>query len=216
MKKYKTLLFDMDGTIADTDPLILEAMNFLYDKYRNGNRTPESEIIYFSGPPIRDTLKKEFPDKDINFMFEEFHKKSSTLYATHVFAYPNSKEVLLELKKDGYQLGIVTNKLHHLAEYALKCIDLDNIFEFIVGFDDVDHPKPHQEGILKAIDYFKSNKNDTLYIGDNKSDLLTANNAGVDCCLVSWGPRVLPKELNPTFKISSYIDLKEKLYGKSL
>jgi len=216
MKKYKTLLFDMDGTIADTDPLILEAMNFLYDKYREGRRTPESEIIYFSGPPIRDTLKKEFPDRDINFMFEEFHKKSSTLYATHVFAYPNSKEVLLALKKDGYQLGIVTNKLHHLAEYALKCIDLDNIFEFIVGFDDVDHPKPHQEGILKAIDYFKSSKSDTLYIGDNKSDLLTANNAGVDCCLVSWGPRVLPKELNPTFKISSYIDLKEKLYGKSL
>lgn len=216
MKKYKTLLFDMDGTIADTDPLILEAMNFLYDKYRGGRRTPESEIIYFSGPPIRDTLKKEFPDQDINFMFEEFHKKSSTLYATHVFSYPNSKEVLLALKKDGYQLGIVTNKLHHLAEYALKCIDLENIFDIIVGFDDVNNPKPHQEGILKAIDYFKSNKKDTLYIGDNKSDLDTANNAGVDCCLVSWGPRVLPKELKPTFKISSYIDLKEKLYGKSL
>ncbi len=216
MKKYKTLLFDMDGTIADTDQLIKEAMNFLYDKYRGGNRTPEEKVIYFSGPPIRDTLKDEFPDMDQQFMFDEFHKKSSTLYATHVFAYPHSREVLLELKQAGYQLGVVTNKLHHLALYALECIHLDGIFDIVVGFDDVKKGKPDPEGMNLAMDYFKSNKEETLYIGDNKSDLDTASNAGVDCCLVSWGPRVLPKELKPAFKISSYIDLKEKLYGKSL
>ena len=213
MSKYKTLLFDMDGTVADTDEMIRAAMYVLYDKYRNGVRTPDEEIIYFSGPPIRDTLKKEFPDMDQQFMFDEFHKVSSGLYATHTHRYPNSREVLLELKEKGYQLGVVTNKLHHLTEYCLKCIGLDGIFEVIVGFDDVKNPKPNGEGILKAIEYFHSDKDSSLYIGDNKVDLDSAISAGIDCALVNWGPRVLSPELKPTFKINSYLDLKEKIYG---
>ena len=211
-KKYEVILFDMDGTVADTDPMIIEAMHILYDKYRHGNRTPDSEIVYFSGPPIRETLKKEFPDMDNNFMYDEFHDVSYGLYATHTFRYPDSKEVLIELKKEGFKLGIVTNKIHHLTEYALKCIGLEGIFEYIVGFNDVSKPKPNEEGILKALDYFKCDKSKALYIGDNKSDYLTAINAKVDCCLVSWGPRKLDPSLTPTFKIGSYLDLKEHLY----
>ena len=212
-KKYDVILFDMDGTVADTDQMIIEAMHILYDKYRDGKRTPDEEIIYFSGPPIRETLKKEFPDLDQKFIFDEFHKESFKLYATHTFRYPDSKEVLIELKDKGYKLGVVTNKLHHLTEYCLKCIGLENIFEVIVGFDDVSKPKPHGEGILKAIKYFNSDIEHTIYIGDNKTDLDSANSAGVDCALVSWGPRKLPSDLKPTFKISSYLDLKEKIYG---
>ena len=83
MSKYKTLLFDMDGTVADTDEMIKAAMYTLYDLYRDGVKTPDEEIVYFSGPPIRDTLKKEFPHMDQQFMFDEFHRVSSALYATH-------------------------------------------------------------------------------------------------------------------------------------
>jgi HAD superfamily hydrolase (TIGR01549 family) len=211
-RKYDVILFDMDGTVANSDPMIIEAMHILYDKYRSGKRTPDEEIIYFSGPPIRDTLKKEFPDLDQNFIFDEFHHESFKLYPTHVFRYPDSKAVLLDLKHEGFKLGIVTNKIHSLTEYALKCIGLENIFDYIVGIDDVWKPKPCGEGILKSIEYFKSSKKRTLYVGDNKSDLDTANDAGVDCCLVSWGPRILDPKLTPSFKISSYLQLKGNLY----
>ena len=211
-KKYQTILFDMDGTVLDSDPMIMEAMHILYDKYRNGIRTSDREIVYFSGPPIRETLKKEFPDLDQGFIFDEFHKESYKLYPAHTSSYPHSKEVLLELKKEGFNLGIVTNKLHHLTEYALKCIGLDNIFTIIVGFDDVTNPKPNGEGILKAIEQFNGNKKTSIYIGDNKSDYLSAKNAGIDCALVNWGPRKLDESLTPNFKISSYLELKEKLY----
>ena len=214
MSKYKTLLFDMDGTVADTDEMIKAAMYILYDLYRDGVKTPDEEIVYFSGPPIRDTLKKEFPHMDQQFMFDEFHRVSETLYATHTFRYPHSREVLLELKEKGYNLGIVTNKLHNLTEYCLQCIGLDDIFDLIIGFNDVSKPKPNGEGILKSIAYFNSTKEETIYIGDNKVDLESANLAGVDCALVGWGPRFLPPEVKPTFKFNSYIDLKEKIYGK--
>lgn len=211
-KKYNLILFDMDGTVADTDPMIKEAMHILYDKYRDGVRTPDEQIIYFSGPPIRETLKKEFPNLDQNFIFDEFHKESYKLYATHTFRYPHSKEVLLDLKKEGFKLGIVTNKIHYLTEYALKCIGLEGIFDYIVGINDVTNPKPNGEGILKSIKHFNSDIEHTLYIGDNKSDYDTANDAEVDCCLVSWGPRKLDPSLKPTFKIASYLEIKEHLY----
>jgi HAD superfamily hydrolase (TIGR01549 family) len=212
LKRYDVILFDMDGTVLNSDPMILEAMNILYDKYRDGVRTDPSKIIYFSGPPIRETLKNEFPNLDQQFIFDEFHKVSSSLYATHTFPYEHSKEVLLKLKKEGFRLGIVTNKLHHLTEYALECIHLENIFEYIVGFDDVSKGKPNEEGMNKAMDYFHTSKERTIYIGDNKSDFITATNAGVDCCLVNWGPRVLPKDISPKFKINSYLELEDILY----
>ena len=211
-KRYSIVIFDMDGTVLNSDPMILKAMNILYDKYRNGVRTPESEVIYFSGPPIRETLKKEFPDMDQKFIFEEFHKESYKLYKTDTFAYPYSKEVLTKLKKDGFKLAIVTSKLHALTEYALECIDLVGIFDYIVGYDDVIKPKPDGEGILKVIDRYGGSKKDSIYIGDNVSDLNSASNAGIDCCLVNWGPRILPKEVNPKYKINSYLELEGILY----
>ena len=74
MPKYTTLLFDLDGTVADTDEMIVETMNILYDLYRGGRRTPIEEIYYFSGPPIYETLNKEFPGCDMEFMHSEFRR----------------------------------------------------------------------------------------------------------------------------------------------
>lgn len=213
MHKYKTLLFDMDGTVIDTDPLLKESFRILCDRHRNGVYIPDERIYYFSGPPIRKTLANEFQELDLDDIFKEFNVVSESLYPTHTFKYENSKEVLLKLKQEGYQLGIVTNKVHHLAEYALKCVGLDDIFNVIIGFEDVKNPKPNEEGILKAISLFNSDVDSTLYVGDNESDYLTAKNAGVDCALVYWGPRVLNPSLTPTLKINSYLDLKEKLDG---
>ena len=211
-KKYQTILFDLDGTLADSDQMIIETMHILYDKYRNGVYTPVEKIYYFSGPPIKNTLKNEFPDLDNDFIFNEFAKESFKLYKTHIFQYPHSKDVLLDLKKEGFKLGIVTNKKHDLTEYCLECMGLDHIFDAIIAIDDVKIPKPNQEGILKAMNELGGSLQTTLYIGDNKSDFDSANNAHVDCCLVSWGPRILDPNLNPAFKIGSYLELKEHLY----
>ena len=210
--KYQVLLFDLDGTVADTDEMIVQTMNILYDLYRDGKRTPIEEIYYFSGPPIYDTLNKEFPGCDMEFMHSEFRRVSVELYPETVTAYPSAKETLISLKNKGYKLGIVTNKIHSSTLLCLKLIGLEGIFDSLVCYDDVSNPKPHGEPILKAANELgASDLSKVLYIGDNKIDLDTANNAGVDCALVSWGPRVLDKNLKPTFTISSFEDLERRL-----
>ena len=212
MLNYQVILFDLDGTVADTDEMLVQSMNILYDKYRGGKRTPREEIYYFSGPPIYDTLNKEFPGMDMEFMHEEFRRVSKELYPETVKLYPHTKETLLELKRAGYKLGIITNKIHSSTVYCLNLLGLDGIFDSLVCFDDVINPKPHPEAIQKAMSelgVFDLSK--ALYVGDNKSDLDTANNAGVDCALVTWGPRVLPHYLKPKMKISSYEELERIL-----
>ena len=74
------------------------------------------------------------------------------------------------------------------------------------------NPKPNKEAINKAMEQLSaSSLQEVLYIGDNKSDYLTAKNAGVDCALVNWGPRKLDSDLKPKMFISSFFDLERKL-----
>lgn len=212
MPKYKYLLFDLDGTIADTDEMIVQTMYALYDLYRNGKRTPREEIYYFSGPPIYETLNKEFPGCDQEFMHSEFRRISLAMYPKLVKTYPHVKEVLTRLKEKGYKLGIITNKIHSSTLYCLDILGLNNLFDCLICYDDVINPKPNKEPIMKAMEQLNaSSLQEVLYIGDNKSDYLTAKNALVDCALVNWGPRKLDSDLKPKMFISSFFDLERKL-----
>ena len=132
MRKYNVILFDLDGTVADTDEMIVQTMNILYDKYRDGKRTPREEVYYFSGPPIYETLDKEFPGCDLEFMHSEFRRVSIDLYPSTVTSYPDCKETLMKLKEMGYKLGVVTNKIHSSTLFCLKLIGLEGVFDSLV------------------------------------------------------------------------------------
>jgi HAD superfamily hydrolase (TIGR01509 family) len=146
-------------------------------------------------------------------MFNEFYKISQAMYDTTICGFPNARETILKLKKDGIRMGVVTNKVRGPAYRVLKLINLDDdIFDIVIGFDDVKNGKPSPEGINKALEVLGyTNKEKVLYIGDNPIDDLTAKNAGVDSCICYWGPRKMPNDLNPTYKIYSYPELLEKI-----
>jgi len=212
---YKLIIFDFDGTLADTDEMIVRSMYYIYDKYNDGKRKSREEICYFSGPPIRETLKKELPHVDINLLMEEFKNKSISLYPTCMFMYENEMDVLKRLKEQGYILAVLTNKITKTTNYCLKLLDLDNIMNVVVGSSDVSNPKPYPEGIFKVMELSHvTDKNIVIYIGDNASDILTAVNAGVDSILVTWGPRKILEEVSPTYKANSYLELEEIINGK--
>lgn len=210
-QQYKLLLFDMDGTIADTDEMVYRTFVDLYKKYGNGFMRPREEIMYFSGPPIRETLVKEFPHVNYEEILKAFTDISDPYYDMTVTVFPHEIETLEYLYSKGYKMGVVTNKATYKAHYVLKMLKLDKYFEVLIGREDVVKGKPSGEGILNAMKNYPYSKQEVLYIGDNDIDYLTAEDAGVDCMLVSWGPRELKLLSKCKYAINKYEMMEEIL-----
>ena len=209
MNKYKLLLFDLDGTLCDTDEMIVQTMHAIYKEYKPVKERTREELYYFSGPPIRETLKNEFPNQDPDLMYDVFKRVSKDFYAPCVKAYKDEIEVLRALKENGYLLGVVTNKGRPLTIYSLEICAILPFFDIIVSADDVKNPKPDAEGTLMAMKALNvDDKKDVLYIGDNDIDYFTAENAGVDAMLVSWGPREIKCLDKAKYEAKSYNELK--------
>ena len=211
MPNYKCLLFDMDGTIADTDEMILLSYNEMYERYGHGKKKGWDEVMYFSGPPLRETLLKEFPDQDIEKMIQVFAEISDPYYDSTVKIFPHEIETLEYLHLKGYKMGVVTNKATYKADYVLKMLNIDKYFDVLIGREDVIKGKPSGEGILTAMDRLGYKKEETLYIGDNDIDYLTAKDAGVDCMLVAWGPRELKLLDHTKYVIRKYEEMEDVL-----
>lgn len=212
MNKYKLILFDLDGTLCNTDEMIVQTMFLIYKTYKPTKERTREELYYFSGPPIRETLKNEFPDYDADFMYDVFKKTSKQFYEPCVTPYEDEIEVLKELKKQGYLLGVVTNKGRPLTKYSLEICHILEFFDIYVTADDVVEPKPDPTGVYQAMEALNiKNKEDVLYVGDNDIDYDTAENAGVDTMLVSWGPREIKRLDKAKFVANSYNEIKEFL-----
>ena len=209
MNKYKLVLFDLDGTLCDTDEMIVQTFFELYKEYKPKVVRERPELYYFSGPPIKETLKREFPDYDPVEVHQAFRRISKELYAPYVKAFDGEIEVLKALKEAGYLLGVVTNKGAPLTKYSLEICHIEEFFDVVISADDVNIPKPDPSGVLKAMELLNiKDKKDVLYVGDNDIDYYTGNNAGVDTLLVSWGPRELKCLSKATYEAKAYNDMR--------
>ena len=208
MHKYEVLLFDLDGTLCDTDEMLIQSFFALYKKYRPAKIRTREELIYFSGPPIKKTLVDEFPDYPFEEIYKAFQETSKELYLPYVKAFENEIETLKKLKEAGYLLGVVTNKGAPLTKYSLEVAHIDGLFDVVISADDVNAPKPSPLGINKALERLAiADKGKVLYIGDNDIDYETACNAGTDAMLVTWGPREIKCIKAAKFAVSSYNEL---------
>ena len=212
MNNYKVLLFDLDGTLCDTDEMIVQTMFAIYKEYKPVKERTRKELYYFSGPPIKETLAREFPNQDKEHMYEVFKNVSKGFYPKTVKAYKDEVETLTRLKEKGYRLGVVTNKGLPLTIYSLELCHIKDLFDVVISADDVKIPKPDPTGIYKALEKLGiSNKEEVLYIGDNDIDYITATNAGVDALLVTWGPRKINVLDKTRYIAKSYNEIGEIL-----
>ena len=212
MNNYKLLLFDLDGTLCDTDEMIVQTMLSIYKEYKPTKERTREELYYFSGPPIRETLKREFPNYDADEMYDVFKRVSKGFYKDTVKPYKDEIDVLTKLKNKGYQLGVVTNKGLPLTLYSLELCHINHLFDVIISADDVAIPKPDPAGVEMAMKRLgMKDKKEVLYIGDNDIDDETAKNAGVDSLLVTWGPRTITRLKEADYLASSYQELGEIL-----
>ena len=209
LKKYKIILFDLDGTVADTDKTIVETYKELYSVFKPEANVSEDKMITFSGPPIRDTMKNEFSDYDVDFMISEYQKRTKKYYERYVKTYPLVIETLKELKEKGVKIGVVTNKVRSATLITFDLCGLNDIFDVVVCQDDVVHSKPHKEHILEALRLLNHYcLDEVLYVGDNDIDYVSAANAGIDAMLVRFAKRDLRLADKFKYCITSFEEIK--------
>ncbi|MRH42007.1 pyrophosphatase PpaX [Aquibacillus halophilus] len=180
----RTILFDLDGTLIDTNELIIASFVHTLQQYSDKEYLRE-EILDFIGPPLVDTFEKIDP------ILAEQMKKTYVTHNLHhhdsfVVAYPTVIDTISKLKELGYQLGIVTTKINSTAWKGLKVTGMDSMFDVLIGFDDVTHAKPHPEPIIKALKELDAQASTTLMVGDNYHDIEAGKNAGTKTAGVSW------------------------------
>lgn len=107
---------------------------------------------------------------------------------TRVIPYVGAPELIRKVKDLGYQTGLVTSKNRPGAIRGLKLAGILDHFDVLVCADDVIHPKPHPEPVLKALALLGAAAGETLFIGDSVHDMRCGREAGVRTAAVLWGP----------------------------
>jgi pyrophosphatase PpaX len=184
-KKIRAVLFDLDGTIIDTNELIIQS--FLHALK---GVVPESfgreHIIPSMGQPLTMQLQQFSGQNDVARLTEAYREYNHIRHDEMVSLFPGVAEVIPQLRSAGIRLGIVTTKMRATTIRALELLGLYESMETIVALDDVEHAKPHPEPITKAIKALGSDPSETLMVGDSTVDIEAAIAAGAVPVGVAW------------------------------
>jgi len=123
--------------------------------------------------------------------------------------YDGVVQAVRDLKTRGKTLGLVTSKMKSGAERGLRVAGLEQVFDTIVGSDEVEHPKPHPEPVLKALQRLGAPPGDAVFVGDSRHDIECGRAAGVKTAAVLWGPfdRSHLADLAPDYWLEDPADL---------
>ena len=210
--KYETILFDMDGTILNTLEDLKDAVNYVMRQ----NNEPEhslEEIRSFVGNGMKKLMIRSIPGGEENPTFEKQFKEYQDYYPPHskikTKPYDGILEFMKECKARGVKLAVVSNKqqpaVTELAEYYFE-----NLFDAAIGDGEGRKVKPAPDAPFEAMKRIGANPKTTLYVGDSDVDAQTAENANLDCVLVTWGFR--ERELLKQQKHIAIIDSVNELY----
>lgn len=188
MKKIKTVLFDLDGTLADTAPDLANALNHVL-KLHNCDPLPYETIRPFvsHGGAALVTLGfgKDHPEFDTIYKELLAHYKANIANETTLF--PGMNELLIELEDKNINWGVVTNKPAWLTEPLLDALNLTSRTVSIVSGDTLEQRKPHPAPILHACNQAGSEAHECLYIGDAERDIEAGNAAGILSIVALFG-----------------------------
>ena len=180
-----TVLFDFDGTLVNTNDVIIASWQHTYMYYLGREESLEKITACF-GEPLLLTMEREFPEVDPREsagVYRNFQKENADEL---VKIFPGIKELLESLKTDGFRMGVVTSRTRESAQRYMDMFGIGDYFEEMVSCDDTDIHKPNPEPILLCLKKMGITAEEALMVGDSPFDIKCANNAGDKSVLVGW------------------------------
>jgi len=211
-RTWRAVLFDLDGTLADTVQLILRCYRHTMRTHL-GEELPDARWLARLGTPLRDQLREFARDaEEAARMLETYVTFQNGLHDEVVRAYPGAVETVQALGGNGTALAVVTSKHRGIAQRTVERCGLGDRFDLLVGADDVTRGKPDPEPVLlalKRLGLSEHQGSDVLFVGDSPYDMRAGRAAGTRTAAALWGPysrEVLEAE-EPDYWLEDFSDL---------
>lgn len=201
------VIFDLDGTLVDTYPIIRKSLVELFDSELPDLDYDEEMLASFFGPTLYESFSKLTKDeKEIQFLIDGYRTINYKYYGKEITLFPKTKELLDSLIKN-HKLVILSNRIQTLVEMALEVTGVKDYFDLVLGLDKLVEPKPSPAEVLQVTDYYNSKK--AVFIGDAITDVIAANEAGIVSIGVTWALTTKEEfeEVNADYIVDNYEEL---------
>ncbi len=183
---YKHIVFDVDGTLINTEYAVLHSLLDTLKEVQNKNYKIE-ELEFVLGITGEAAIKQLGITTNITETVDLWNNHLNS-YKNSVCVFDGIKDLLQKLSPD-YKLGIVTSKTKAEFDEEVTHFGLNKYFGIIICADDTKKNKPNPEPLLKYMELAKVKPEETLYIGDSIYDMQCAKSSGVDFAFAKWGNR---------------------------
>ena len=176
--RYRSVVFDLDGTLADTEPLVVGCM--LETINAHGHAVDEELLLRYIGPPLPVMLHNML---GLNLeqaqpIYTDYLRRYEETYMPRTRPLPGAKDLLDALRDADVPLAVVTNKREDAGRKTVELLGWTDRFQTIVGADTASDPKPHAAPLLHALDILKCEPETAAMVGDTESDMGAGRNAG--------------------------------------
>ena len=183
--RIDTVLFDLDGTLLNTKPLIDKSFIHTFEHFRPDYVLSDEELDSFFGPTLYQSFSRYSNDeKEIEEMIQYYRDFNIPNHDEMVTPFPGAVDTIKNLHKKGIKVGVVSSKKTDLVKHGLELFGILEYMDIVIGADEVSNHKPAPDGILLAKE--KLNSKNVLYVGDTKGDILAGKNANVKTCGVLY------------------------------
>lgn len=183
---YKLIIFDVDGTLIDTEKAVFLTYSRLYSEELGGAFTQEQMRSAYGVPTLEALTRLGF--RNTAEAGKKYHKYLMSAYC-EVKLFDGLPEVLERLKERGVVMGVATSRNKSEVSEDICLQGIRGYFKHLVCADDTQKHKPCPEPLLKLMEQAGASPDETLFIGDTDYDYLCARNAGVDFGLALWGAK---------------------------
>lgn len=208
--KYDAVLYDFDGTLADSVPAIVESFKLAYIELFGECTRTEEDFRSYIGLPLARTFEMHDSETADKLVATYLNINEKMLRDGVVQFFPGIYEMLTEIKEMGVKQGIVTSKSRNSTTISLDVLDAWKYFDEFVFREDTEEHKPAPAPLIEGAKRMGiTDMSRVLYVGDALPDALCAKNAGCDFALVDWTEmdRSSTELANPTYLIKETKDL---------
>jgi len=203
----KAILFDLDGTLIDTNELIIESFQHALKKHLNRD-IPREEIVKTFGEPLIEAMKR-YDEENVEEILSIYRKYQETRHDVLAKECGGVTDGIIALKDIGMKIALVTSKRRPMTERGLNLISLNQYMDVVVAFEDTENHKPTGGPALKACELLGVKPDEAIMVGDSHFDILCGKDAGCYTCLVSYTALPLDETMSyePDFIIDSISEL---------